>query len=148
MKDHYERKRHSISQEDHGKMINLLKEILEKNENVLFAYLHGSFTEGSNFGDIDIAAYLKQVSDNRLDVIDYEFKMEKTLEEKISYPVDVRVLNGAPPSFRYSVIKNGIKLVEKDEDKRVDFETMAIKIYFDFLPFRKRYFREAIKGEV
>ncbi|PKM83595.1 MAG: nucleotidyltransferase domain-containing protein [Firmicutes bacterium HGW-Firmicutes-13] len=141
-------KRYAVNEEQYKKILNELQDVLAQEENILFAYLHGSFVNFVNFGDIDIAVYLKNVPDDKLDIMTYEFNLEKTIEKKTLYPVDVRILNTAPPSFKYSVIKNGIRLIEKDENKRVDFETMTLKIYFDFLPFRKRYFREALNREV
>jgi len=115
---------------------------LEKEQQIVFAYLHGSFLQKNNFGDIDIAVYLKEVSEEK--IMSYEFRLEEILEKFTSFPVDVRVLNNAPPSFCYSVIKNGIKLLNRDEENCSDFETMTYKIYFDFLPFRRRYLQEAI----
>ena len=141
-------KRFVVKEEEYKKNINDVKEILSKEENILFAYLHGSFSNLDNFGDIDIAVFLNHVPDNVLDIINLEFDLGKKIEKTTSFPTDVRVLNSAPPSFRYNVIKKGIKLLEKDEKKRVDFETITLKEYFDFLPFRKRYFREAMGREV
>jgi predicted nucleotidyltransferase len=42
-------------------LINILKEVLEKDEDVLFAYLYGSHVDGFAHleSDVDIALYLK-----------------------------------------------------------------------------------------
>ena len=64
------------------------------------------------------------------------------------YIVDVRILNGAPLSFKYNLIKDGIVLLSKDDDKRVDFEEKTIVLYLDFLPYRKLYLRETLGVEV
>ncbi len=141
-------KRYVVKEEQYYKNISDVKEVLSKEDNILFAYLHGSFSNLVNFGDIDIAVFLKHVPDNKLDIIDFEFDLGNKIEKIVLFPIDVRVLNLAPPPFRYSVIKKGLRLVEKDEKKRVDFETITLKEYFDFLPFRKRYFKEALNREV
>ncbi len=142
------KKRHTITEDYYKKIVIKLQEHLDKEKNILFAYLHGSFLNLNNFGDIDIAVYLQNVPEDKLDIINYEFNLEKNIEKEILFPVDVRILNAAPLSFKYSVIKDGVKLIEKDENKRVDFECLAVKLYIDFLPYRKRYFREALKGEL
>jgi len=36
-----------------------------------------------------------------------ELKLERELEEKIKLPIDIRILNYSPLSFRYNVIKDG-----------------------------------------
>lgn len=108
--------------------------------------MFGSFLDKSNFGDLDIAVYLDHIPEN--DYISTEMKLQEVLEKNASYPVDVRILNHAPPSFCYSVIKKGFVLIDNDEDKRVDFEMMTYKLYFDFLPFRKQYFKEALLNEI
>jgi len=41
------------------------------------------------------------------------------------YIVDVRILNGAPLSFKYNVIKDGMMLLSKD-DKGANFEVWEI----------------------
>ena len=82
-------------------------------------------------------------------VLEYELQMETDLMKALKkYIVDVRVLNGAPLSFKYNVIKDGIVLLSKDDDKRADFEEKTIILYLDFLPYRKSYLKETLGVEV
>ncbi|MGQ9631107.1 MAG: hypothetical protein ACUVXI_12495 [bacterium] len=64
------------------------------------------------------------------------------IEGGLRIPVDVRVLNFAPLSFRYSVIRAGVPIFVRDDDARVDFEVLTLAKYFDFEPFRRMYLRE------
>jgi len=144
--DVFEVKRHKIGETEYNHLISLLAKKLEKRREIVFSYLHGSFLNRNNFGDIDIAVYVQGLPENKY--LDYEFNLNGLLGKMTSLPVDVRVLNNAPYSFRYSVIKNGVKLVDKDEDMRVSFETETFKIYFDFLPFRRRYLKEVLFHEI
>lgn len=113
---------------------------------VLFAYLHGSFRSGGMFRDIDMAVYLESLPASPLDL---ELRLEAELSEAIGrYPVDVRILNGAPLSFRYNVIKDGEPIVVNDDDARADFEEGVLSNYFDFAPFRRMYLKEALGIEV
>jgi len=123
-----------------------IRAVLKKHEEILFAYLHGSFVKKDAFHDIDVAIYLERMPAS---VLEYELQMETDLMKALrKYIVDVRVLNGAPLSFKYNVIKNGIVLLSKDDDKRADFEEKTIVLYLDFLPYRKLYLRETLGVEV
>lgn len=124
-------------------IVAVLTNVLNTLPEINFAYIHGSFTGEKEFGDIDIAVHLKEMwlPDP---VINYEIDLEIVLEKASKYPVDVRVLNNAPLSFQYQVIKNGIILFEDDSDSRVEFQTRTLDFYFDFAPFRKQYLKEVL----
>ena len=123
-----------------------IREVLKNHEEILFAYLHGSFVKKDAFHDIDVAIYLERMPAS---VLEYELQMETDLMKALrKYIIDVRVLNGAPLSFKYNVIKDGIVLLSKDDDKRADFEEKTIVLYLDFLPYRKLYLRETLGVEV
>jgi hypothetical protein len=74
--------------------------------------------------------------------------MERELEKLIHITVDVRILNSAPLSFVYQVIKGGITIVDKNKDLRADFEGITIKKYFDFQHLRNEYLREVANATV
>ncbi|NPV29750.1 MAG: nucleotidyltransferase domain-containing protein [Firmicutes bacterium] len=97
-----------------------IKNLLEAQPEISFAYAHGSFLEQETFGDIDLAIYLSPVPAGSGTY--YELALESALEELIHYPVDLRILNEAPLSFKYSVLRNGTRILEKDEDLRVAFQ--------------------------
>ena len=123
-----------------------IREVLKKHKEILFAYLHGSFVKKNTFHDIDVAVYLEKMP---VSVLEYELEMETELMKALrKYTIDVRVLNGAPLSFKYNVIKDGIVLLVTDDDKRADFEEKTIVFYLDFLPYRKLYLRETLGVEI
>lgn len=66
------------------------------------------------------------------------------IQNLIQYPVDVRILNGAPLSFCCNEIKHGRRLAVINDDARCDFEEMTVSNYFDFAPYRKMYLLEAL----
>ena len=109
----------------------------------MFAYLHGSFLE-DYFRDIDIAIYLNTEKKNVL----YALNLERELEEEVGFPVDVRILNHAPLSFKFGVIEQGVLLFSKDEERLCDFESLTIVEYHDFKFHREIYRREALGIEV
>ncbi|CAB48943.1 type VII toxin-antitoxin system MntA family adenylyltransferase antitoxin [Pyrococcus abyssi] len=110
-----------------------LKKILEKHREVIFAYLHGSILETDYFRDIDVAVYVDESVKNYLK---YEISLAVELEKEISMEVDVRVLNDAPPAFRYRAIK-GKLLVSRDEKKRLNFVERTVEEYLDFEPIER-----------
>ncbi len=122
-------------------MENIAK-ILEKEPEILFAYIFGSYAKGiqSEKSDIDIAVYLK---DERILEKDPLFpsrlaiKIEKILAEKKI--VDVRVLNGSTLRFKNQVLRYGKLLFSKDEKKRIEFETLSLDHYYDFKPHLEMY---------
>ncbi|TEB05679.1 hypothetical protein Psch_02720 [Pelotomaculum schinkii] len=136
-------KKYNINNYEKEKILEAIKYVLTSIPEIIFAYVHGSFVEQQSFRDIDVAVYLKEENLNEL-VINYEIELEIKLEEKLNYPVDVRVLNFAPLSFQYHTIKSGVLLFEKDEDRRVEFQTKTLDFYFDFAPFRKQYLKEVL----
>ena len=123
-------------------IIDRLKSCLESHRDIVFAYLHGSFAIGDRFKDIDIAVYLDPLPSSPLQV---ELEIETELGDAIKkYPVDVRILNNSPLSFRYNVIKHGEPIVVHDDDLRSDFVETTLSNYFDFSPFLKIYLKEAL----
>jgi len=116
---------------------------LEEYPEILFAYLHGSFLTNEAFSDIDLAVYLREVPASALE---YELNMEIILEKAVKgFPIDVRLLNGAPLSFQFSVVKGGMPILGRNQIERADFQERTIKNYFDFAPFRKRYLQEVFR---
>ena len=119
-----------------------IREVLRKHEEISFAYLHGSFIKGDAFHDIDVAVYLERMPAS---VLEYELQMETELIMAVGrHIIDVRVLNTAPLSFKYNVIKDGIVLLVKNDDKRADFQETTIAAYLDFLPYRNIYLEESL----
>ena len=114
---------------------------LQREEKILFAYLHGSFGV-SPFRDIDIGAYCGISED---EVFGFELRMSSKLELVSGYPVDFKVINHAPIGFQFSVVNEGMLLFERDRGVRLDFlEATGLK-YMDNFEFSKSYFNELVE---
>ncbi len=100
---------YKLSLEEKLKILEKIREELEKHEEIKLAIVYGSFLKSYPFRDIDIAVYV--VTDR--DLLDYKFELEEKLENKISYPVDIAILNEAPPWFVRKVLKEGKILIQK-----------------------------------
>jgi len=130
-------------------LISKLTNALNKNPSILFAYLHGSVLSSEHPKDVDIAVYLRSgiydglVADGGLS-IDFAIPLEMELEKILGEKVDVQVINRAPLSFRYRVLKMSKLLVDNDSNTRCDFEYLSMVEYFDFKPRYQEYFQEVI----
>ncbi len=122
-------------------MENITKE-LQKEPEVLFAYLFGSYAKGiqDDKSDIDIAIYIQDENILEKDPLypsRLAIKLEKALAEKRT--LDVRVLNGSTLRFRSQVLRYGKLLFSKDEKERIEFETTSLAHYYDFKPHLEMY---------
>jgi len=127
------------------KVIQKLKSILFEEEKVIFAYLHGSFLSEDEFNDIDIALYLAEKRAKKIDPVDFEISLSLRIEKYIKIPVDVKLLNFAPLSFRYHT-SHGYLLFSRDDLIREEFLCRTWSEYFDFKPIAKIYLMEYLSA--
>jgi len=122
--------------------VETISKVLEKEPDILFAYLFGSYAKGiqDEKSDIDIAIYLKDeklIEKDSLYPSRIAIKIERELAGKRM--IDVRILNGSTLRFRNQVLRYGKLLFSRDEEKRIAFETSSLDQYFDFKPHFDRY---------
>ena len=124
-------------------IIQQISSFLEQRSEIIFAYLHGSFLQHDHFRDIDLALYLSQLPPSFLE---YEITLEAECMVSLPLPVevDIRVLNGVPLYFRFSVIKEGKILFCKDETILSNFREETIRDYLDYEYFYRQQLREAL----
>ncbi len=134
-----------IEERDRKKLTQRLKEILINEENILFAYLHGSFLSEEEFNDIDIALYLDEKTAKEIEPVDFELSLSLKIEKSLKVPVDIKILNYAPLGFRYQVTK-GYLLVSHLDSKREEFLCKTWSEYFDFQPVAKIYLEEVLSA--
>lgn len=60
-----------------------------------------------------------------------------SLEQDLGVPVDVVVVDDAPPDLVHRVLKDGVLLVERDRSARVRFEVYKRNEYFDLERVRR-----------
>jgi len=97
-------------------------EALNEVEDIILVYVFGSTAKQKEhpLSDIDIAILLKEPS------IDKTMKIHSILTRQLGEKVDTLLLNLAPPILKYQVIKNGIRILSKDEKARISFEAKAL----------------------
>lgn len=105
-------------------------------EPVAVAYLFGSQATGraGALSDVDVAVALTapESADVRLDLL------ASAIEALGTDEVDVVLLDGAPPLLRHRVLRDGVRIVDRDPRARVRFETRALLDYLDTAPLREQ----------
>ncbi|GAB4108623.1 MAG: nucleotidyltransferase domain-containing protein [Acidobacteriota bacterium] len=119
-------------------IVRRLTEELERHPEVVFAYLYGSCAESLPFRDIDLGVFL-QSSGKRLKTA---HTLSAELSSALALPVDVQLLNRAPTSFLYHVLKGSL-LISRDDDLLADLIEETARQYLDLAPLRRQATREA-----
>lgn len=134
------KKRHQLDPPERKDLIERLASFLKSGHREIIAvYLFGSFISDGSFSDIDIGILLKEAMTSPLE---YELNLETKLDNIISYPVDIRILNNAPPAFCREVIRRRSIILDRDPSARADFEGLVLKKHFDMMFYRRRYLEE------
>lgn len=122
-------------------MLKKMQTAFSNHDEIVAAYLFGSYAEGyaRSDSDIDIGLLL---SDNSNVGAMYPVHIAGELEDAANTKreIDVRILNNGTLRFLHQVLK-GKLLFCRDDKKRIDFETSTIDSYLDFKPFLDDYDR-------
>ncbi|MFZ3054651.1 MAG: nucleotidyltransferase domain-containing protein [Minisyncoccales bacterium] len=125
-------------EKEREQIIAELKDFFKKRKDVVFAYLFGSiaYNNYNSKSDIDVAVFLKGKGDH----FDKRLELIVDLETEFKRDADVIILNNAKSLFlKYFIVKEGVIIVDKDKDKRTEFEFRAMENYFDYLPISRMY---------
>lgn len=115
-----------------------LRERLEREADVLVAYLYGSRARGKAgpLSDVDVAVLLREDGDlfeRRLELI------AAVAEVTGSEAADVVLLNEIPVALGYRVLRDGKILLSRDERARVHYFVRTVDRYLDMAPMRRLY---------
>ncbi len=119
--------------------IKPLIELLNKQPHIIFAYLFGSKAKGyaNERSDWDIAIYTTEsIKQNGLWPA---FELEAQLSRAVKASVQVTLLNTPlPPVFAFEILKDGILLIDRGPNLRMDFENKILRHYYDWQYFLNR----------
>jgi len=114
----------------------LLRTRLATEPDVLVAYLFGSVARGTDGprSDVDVAVLIEGETAG----LSRELELGEALAP-ITAPrrVDVIVLNGAPVTLAYRVLRDGRLLVSRDESARIRHWADTVDRYLDTAPMRR-----------
>ncbi|MGI6610690.1 MAG: nucleotidyltransferase domain-containing protein [Limnochordia bacterium] len=131
------KKHHALPSCERDRLETHLHRFLMDQENVLFAFLHGSFLDHDlPFGDIDVAVFFRH---NPKDPVRAILDLKETLESGINfaYEIDVQMLNGASLGFRFHASR-GTVLACKDQEALDTFRQETWLRYWDCEPFLRQ----------
>ena len=134
-----------------NKIVDKLTRCLSEKQEILFAYLLGTFLPRGDFKDIDVGIFLDPQKIPGTDTLRYELELAVEMEGRIKpgeifkryVPIDIKIINEAPVTFRYSVSR-GKMLFSKDENAREEFLCRTWQEYFDFQYILETYYKEVI----
>ena len=121
-------------------VVHQLTEMLIGEENIAFAYLYGSFLDADGFHDVDLGVYLRRSELN--EDIQYGLDLGARLADRIPFPIDVRVINHAPMSFVYHMLR-GRPIYVRDEDVMTDLMERVAHRYYDMESLLRQSTRDA-----
>jgi len=129
-----------LGEDEKRPLIEQLAAALQNRDEVMFAYIYGSFTEGLPFHDIDVGVYTLEITEE--ESTNYSLILGQILSKELQVPVDIRVLNFAPVSFLYEVIRGNL-IFERNEEIRIRVVEQTIQRYLDLKPMILRGIKEA-----
>ncbi|HKN85431.1 MAG TPA: nucleotidyltransferase domain-containing protein [Nitrospiraceae bacterium] len=134
---------YSANDEERRCIVNRLATAFAHEPNIAFAYLYGSFVEADAFHDVDIGVYVSR-HDPGQDPL-YVLDLIQPLAGLVPFPIDVRILNDAPVSFLYHVLK-GRPIHIQDDEVLTNLMEQTVRQYLDMAPLLRQSAREAFAG--
>jgi len=123
-------------------------------DEVVLAYLFGSHARGQAWArsDVDVAILLEGCPDDD-HCLDVRMELIGGLTDLLDTDeVDVLILNQAPSTLRYAVLRDGVLLFCRDRQSMIEFRVQTVNQYLDFKPILDRHKRaileKARKGEL
>ncbi len=130
------------SASERERIVDALRSAIARHDSVSAAYVHGSFLDGA-FRDVDVGLLLAGRPDAAM-AFRAETVLERELSRRVHLPVDARAVNDASPAFRFSVVRQGQLMFERDERARAEFEARAMSEFWDFRYVLDEYRRVAL----
>ncbi|RZD18665.1 MAG: nucleotidyltransferase domain-containing protein [Candidatus Acididesulfobacter diazotrophicus] len=115
--------------------IKKIKIILDKIDVIIAVYLFGSvaINKQNSLSDIDIAVLLKK----NVNYFDYKLRIHHDIARLTKKEADVVVLNEVHNLYLIdSIINKGILLIDKNREKRIDYELSLSHAILDYKAFR------------
>jgi len=100
-----------LSHEKKQELIKKIRGFLNKYDEILLAVIYGSFIRSESIRDIDIAVFTRyKIPYNKVE--EFEDTLSRAIEEEVGLPIDLKIIDYAPPWFRIKAL-DGIVVLEK-----------------------------------
>lgn len=117
--------------------IGHLKEVFREQQSVVAVYIYGSRLRAySNVkSDLDLAVVVDDF--NKIDYQDLYLKINQIFKE---LEIDLRIVTPtSSPTYLLQILKTGECVYQRDQVERVNFETKALKDFYDSKHIRDIY---------
>lgn len=133
---------------DRSAVIDTLRDYFAGRSDVVAAYLFGSVARGDARADSDVDVAVLLAAGEPGDTAGYDawFALQDDLEERLHQRVDLVAMNGAPLDLLHRVLRDGVRVVDNDPERRAEFELQVRTQYLDFLPLLLRYRQRVLRG--
>ncbi|MBC7105000.1 MAG: nucleotidyltransferase domain-containing protein [Firmicutes bacterium] len=128
-------RRFVLEEHERHRIGRALGEWLGTRQEIIFAYLFGSFALDPSFRDVDVGVYVRGVGPE--EAFRYGLSLEAALERDFPFPIDVTVLNYAPVPLCHSA-SDGKLLFSRDEGLRLAWVERTWDLYLDMVYFLRR----------
>ncbi len=120
-----------LGPEDRQRIAQRVRSLLASSEDIVFAYIYGSFARGEPVRDLDVALYTTEDKD-------FLFAMDVAalLRKDTGFEVDVTVMNHAPVALQFAILQDGLLLFSKDEALRTALIERVSRQYREYTHFR------------
>ena len=136
------------SMEIQNRVKSLVPKLVAKFPMIEVLYLFGSTAVKKNKpdSDLDLAVFIDCQNFKIDPVLDLE--IGAFVEQSLHKETDVLIMNKASPIIQHEVIKNGIKIFEKNSENRAKYELAAFKAYVDMSYYQeKRRNKDRLHGQ-
>jgi predicted nucleotidyltransferase len=124
-----------------------VKEFLQKQAHVELAYLFGSVAlqKAGKLSDVDLAVFLDESLDKK-EKFRIKLRLIADLEDILKIDrLDLVIMNDAPLSLNFEIIKANYPLFIRNKDLKVDLEQYIMSRYLDRQYYDKRWADNLIK---
>ena len=128
---------------DGGSIGDTIRRVVETgHDDVVAVYLFGSTARGTRRDDSDVDVGILVEGQPPRTLAGLKLGLEGEIERALGLPVQLVVLNTAPPDLVHRVLRDGKLLLDRDPSARIRFEVGSRRDYFDVLPYLRRYRRQ------
>jgi predicted nucleotidyltransferase len=120
--------------------------VLAEDPRIAYALVFGSSARGTMHAGSDVDVAVGTSGPDRLDALAIGGLISR-LEEAAGTPVDLVLLDEAPPGLAYRVFRDGQTIFVRDRRALVSRRAAAILEYLDFRPFEEFFTRSVLAAD-
>jgi len=138
-------RRRNPSEFDDQALKAALRDYFSSQQDVIAAYLFGSWVAGKARPDSDVDTAVLLSEEDGVVRFERRLRLMSEVSDVCGREADVVVLNDAPPLLQDQVLRHGRLIFERDRRSRVEFEVRAGKVYADLKPMYDFHTRDLLQ---